>query len=171
MARYAGIVQDDVANAPGICTSIFMQGCPIHCKGCQNPETWDFEGGKPFTKEIINQLIEFIGANGIRRDFCIMGGEPLCAQNIGVVAYMIEKIKEKYPYIKIYIWTGYTFEILKELAEFDGDLEYILKNIYCIVDGPFELENRDITLKMRGSINQHIRYLKDGEEIEEKRDR
>lgn len=159
--RYAGIIKNDISAAPGVCVSFFTQGCPFKCVGCHNPQTWDFEGGKELTDEVVDELINSINDNGISRDLCIMGGEPLCDENIPVTYYIIKKVKQTYPNIKIYIWTGYTLEELN----LKMDVEYmqeIFQNIDCIVDGRFIFEKRDITLPMRGSSNQRIIYLKEG---------
>ena len=159
--RYAGIIKNDISAAPGVCVSFFTQGCPFKCVGCHNPQTWDFNGGKELTDEVVDELINSINANGVSRDLCILGGEPLCDENIPVTQYIIKKVKQVYPNIKIYIWTGYTLEELK----LKMDVEYmqeIFKNIDCIIDGRFIFEKRDITLPMRGSSNQKIIYLKEG---------
>ena len=74
--RYAGLIKNDIAAGPGLCTTFFTQGCPHHCSGCHNPETWDYEGGKEFTPEVIDEIVEALTAQGIERKLCIMGGEP-----------------------------------------------------------------------------------------------
>lgn len=153
--RYAGIIKNDISGAPGVCLSFFTQGCPFHCIGCHNPETWDFNGGKEFTEETINDIKQLLKANGINRNLCIMGGEPLCEENIPVVETLIKEVKKEFPDIKIYIWTGYLYEDLEN----NDNLKYILSNIHCIIDGRFVVEKRDITLPMRGSSNQRIIYL------------
>lgn len=76
--KYAGIIKNDTAAGPGLCLSFYTQGCPHHCSGCHNPETWDFNGGKEFTDETLQMILENINANGIERPLCILGGEPLC---------------------------------------------------------------------------------------------
>jgi len=159
--RYAGIIKNDISAAPGVCVTFFTQGCPFHCIGCHNPETWDFNGGRELTDTVINDLIDAINANGVNRNFCIMGGEPLCEQNLPVTDLVISKVKEVYPDIKIYVWTGYTMEELNQRVD-DELLKYVLYDIDCIVDGRFVFEKRDITLPMRGSSNQRIIYLKEG---------
>lgn len=159
--RYAGIIKNDISAAPGVCVTFFTQGCPFHCIGCHNPDTWDFNGGKELTDTVINDLIDAINANGINRNFCIMGGEPLCEQNLPVTDLVISKVKDVYPDIKIYVWTGYTMEELNQRVD-DELLKYVLYDIDCIVDGRFVFEKRDITLPMRGSSNQRIIYLKEG---------
>ncbi len=164
--RYAGLIENDIVDSDdGICVSLWMQGCPHHCKGCHNPETWDFNGGKELTEDIINDLIKSIKANDVNRNLCIMGGEPLCEQNLPVTEYVITRVKEVYPEIKVYVWTGYTMEELDQKVD-DELLKYVLYDINCIIDGRFIFEKRDITLPMRGSSNQRIIYLKEGEQCE-----
>ena len=79
--RYSGLILNDITAAPGLCVSFFTQGCPHRCPGCHNPDTWAFEGGKQFTTETLNEIIAGLTAQGIQRDVCIMGGEPLCEDN------------------------------------------------------------------------------------------
>ena len=157
--KYAGIIKNDVAAAPGVCVTFYTQGCPHHCPGCHNPETWDFEGGREFTPAVFQELLAAISANGIKRNLCIMGGEPLCRDNLFLVHDIIEEVKKLYPDIKIYIWTGYTYEKLLDKKE--KILQNILENIDVLIDGPFVQELRDITLPMRGSSNQRIINLKE----------
>ena len=107
--RYAGLNRNDMSAAPGVSVSFFTQGCPHHCKGCHNPETWDFDGGKEFTFNTLNEIMSSLTANGIVRSLAIMGGEPLCEQNAFLTLLVCKTIKEKMPYIKIYIWTGYYY--------------------------------------------------------------
>ena len=110
--KYAGIIKNDFSAAPGISVSFFVQGCPHHCKGCHNPETCDFDGGKEVTYDALNDIAESLFANGISRSLAIMGGEPLCEQNIFLTLLVVKTIKEKYPNVKIYIWSGYTYDYL-----------------------------------------------------------
>ena len=110
-------------------------------------------------------MIKSIRANDINRNLCIMGGEPLCEQNLPVTEYVITRVKEVYPEIKVYVWTGYTMEELDQRVD-DELLKYVLYDINCIIDGRFIFEKRDITLPMRGSSNQRIIYLKEGEQCE-----
>ena len=110
--RYAGLNKNDMSAAPGVSVSFFVQGCPHHCKGCHNPETWNFDGGKEFTYNTLNEIVESLSANGISRSLAIMGVEPLCEQNIFLTLLVVKTVKEKYPDIKIYIWSGYTYDYL-----------------------------------------------------------
>lgn len=157
--RYSGIIYNDTAAAPGVCLTFFTQGCPHHCKGCHNPETWDYEGGQRFTNDVLEDIIRGLHANGVNRTLCIMGGEPLCDRNIFLIALLIQQVKIKYPNQKIYLWTGYTYEELVKRQ--DNKTKYVLSNIDCLIDGPFIEELRDTTLQMRGSSNQRIIYPKE----------
>lgn len=153
--KYATLKLNDIANAPGISVSLFVQGCPHHCRGCFNPDTWSFEGGKEFTTEILNQILENLHANNIDRNFCVLGGEPLCAENTFLTYMVIKEVKEKSPNTKIYVWTGYTFEELLAHPP-HTKTKSILQMVDVLIDGPYIEELRDITLPMRGSSNQRI---------------
>lgn len=157
--RYAGINYNDMCAAPGVSVTLFTQGCPHHCEGCHNPETWDFNGGKEFTPEVLRKIVAGLTKNGIKRSFCIMGGEPLCEQNTLLTLMTIQYVKQHLPEVKIYIWTGYYYEEL--LKSPDPKISLILKEIDVLIDGPFVKPLRDITLKMRGSSNQNIINLKE----------
>ena len=158
--RYAGIIKNDFSAAPGISVSFFVQGCPHHCKGCHNPETWDFDGGKEFTYDVLNDIAESLFANGISRSLAIMGGEPLCEQNIFLTLLVVKTIKEKYPDVKIYIWSGYTYDYLMSHITTNLHLKQVLDYADFLIDGPYVEELRDISLPMRGSSNQKIIDLK-----------
>ena len=151
--RYSGVIYNDVAAAPGLCVSFFTQGCPHHCPGCHNPETWDFNGGKEFTQEVLDEIISKLNAQGIQRNFCLMGGEPLCEENEFLSFLILSTIKEKSPNTKIYVWTGYKYE---ELLKRGQRISQILELTDVLIDGPYIESLRDITLSMRGSSNQRI---------------
>ena len=95
--KYAGLIRNDLAAAPGISVSFFTQGCPHKCKGCQNPETWDFNGGKEFTPNVLYEIYEAIGANDVERSFCVMGGEPMCEQNLFLTCLVLQNVKLHFP--------------------------------------------------------------------------
>lgn len=154
--RYAGLIRNDFSAAPGISVSFFTQGCPHHCPGCYNPETWDFDGGKEFTYDVLNEIEESLFANGVSRSLAIMGGEPLCEQNIFLTLLVVKTIKEKYPDVKIYIWTGYTYDYLMSRITNNLHLKQVLDYADFLIDGPYVEELRDISLPMRGSSNQKI---------------
>lgn len=149
--KYSGLILNDMTAAPGLCVTFFAQGCPHHCPGCHNPETWDFDGGKDFTEETLDIILNGLTAQGIQRNLCIMGGEPLCEENQLLTYLIVSTVKKKLPDIKIYIWTGYIFEQLTSPIVKD-----ILELTDCVIDGPYIEAERDITLPMRGSRNQRI---------------
>jgi anaerobic ribonucleoside-triphosphate reductase activating protein len=156
--RIAGLKANDVVNCKsGITVSLWMQGCNKHCLGCHNPETWNFEGGYLIdTEELIHNIINLVKENGIVRNFSILGGEPLAPQNRNNTQYIIARVREVYPNIKIYLWTGYTLEELQE--ENSLILNDILSRVDVLVDGRYDETQRDITLPLRGSKNQRVLY-------------
>lgn len=152
--RYSGLIKNDITGAPGLCVSFFTQGCPHRCPGCHNPETWSFDGGKEFSTAVIDEIVEALTAQNIDRNFCIMGGEPLCEENAFLTCLVINEVKRKLPNVKIYIWTGYTYEEL--LTRTNPRIKECLDLADVLIDGPYMASERDITLEMRGSRNQRI---------------
>ena len=151
--KYAKIISNDYINGEGVCVSFWTQGCPHHCVGCHNPETWSFHGGIEDSEEnIINTIIEAISANGIQRNFSILGGEPLCSENRDFIKKLTKTIRTYYPTITIFCWTGYLYENIEKTY---------LENIDVLIDGTFDINKRDITLKLRGSSNQRILNLRE----------
>lgn len=148
--RFSKIKDNDIANGEGIVMSLWTQGCPHHCKGCFNMETWDFNGGKEFKEEDKEYILQNIDKNNIKRNLSILGGEPLCNQNIQGVISLCKAFKEKYPEKIIYVWTGYVLE------EFNDIQKLLLDYIDVLIDGKFEIDNKDLSLKLRGSTNQRI---------------
>lgn len=157
--RFSKIKDNDIANGLGITMSFWTQGCPHHCKGCFNKETWNFEDGEEFTQEDLKYIIENINKNNIKRDLSILGGEPLCPQNVEGVITLCKEFKRHYPEKLIYLWTGYTIE------NFDDIQKEILNYIDILIDGKFEEDRKNLYIKLRGSSNQRVidvkRYLED----------
>ena len=152
--RIGNIKYNDIVDGEGVCVSVWFQGCPHQCLGCHNPETWNFNGGYEIEyEELEKQVLEAIERNGIKRNLSLLGGEPLCESNLEYAIKLAAAAKQKYPDITIYCWTGYTLEQI--LKKYNNS---ILKNIDVLIDGPFILSQRDITLKLRGSTNQRILY-------------
>lgn len=150
--RYAEIKENDIVDCDtGICVSLWVQGCPHHCPDCHNPNQWSFDGGYPYTPEIRDHILDLINKNGIKRNFSVLGGEPLCPENIYGVLQTVKIVRKEFPDIKIFVWTGYR---LRELQNQYPTLDF--SDIDFIIDGRYEKDKRDITLKMRGSTNQRI---------------
>lgn len=156
--KYADIKYNDVVNGEGVNVSFWVQGCPHHCKNCHNPEQWDFNKGKEFTIEVLNDLKQAIVKNNIKRNLSILGGEPLCPENLFLTTLVIKELKQEYPDLKIYVWTGYVYEDL--LNNQNPHLKYILNTIDVLIDGPYIESLKDLTLPLRGSKNQRIIQLK-----------
>lgn len=149
--RYATIKPNDTANGEGVTVSFWTQGCEHHCKNCFNKETWDFNGGKEYSRTVRQEVLESINKNGIMRNFAVLGGDPLAPQNIDVTLDVVSSVRREFPNIKIYLWTGYEFDKIR-----DEDTKFILHYIDVLIDGKYEESLRDITLKFRGSSNQRV---------------
>lgn len=157
MSRLAKINWNDATNGNGVCVSIFLQGCPYHCPGCFNQETWNPAGGQPIDfPNFIRQLIDKIQENGIERGLSFLGGEPLVSYNLEFVDKVTTIIKAIYPSTPVYIWTGGIFENHLKDAESSPVLHHILSLTDVLIDGPYQQDKRDITLYLRGSSNQRI---------------
>lgn len=154
--KYAGLIKNDMSAAPGVSVSFFVQGCPHRCRGCHNADTWDFDGGKEFTMETLYEIIDALTANGIKRSLAVMGGEPLCEENVFLTHMVISEVKKRLPDVQIYVWTGYYYEDLLTKAKDKLRVEQVLELTDYLIDGPYIEELRDITLPMRGSSNQSV---------------
>lgn len=151
--RLAGVIRESIVDGPGIRMTVFTQGCPHHCKGCHNEQTWDFSGGYDSSTE---RILEEAKKDPILRGLTFSGGEPFSqAESLAVLA---KEAKENG--YDIFCYTGYTFEHL--VSQFDTHPEYkaLLEQCDWLVDGPFVLEKRSLMLKFRGSTNQRILDVK-----------
>lgn len=146
MLNLSGIVQDSIVDGPGIRTTIFSQGCPHHCPGCHNPETWDFGCG---TDMPVETLVEIVRENPLCRGVTFSGGEPF-AQAEGF-AKLARLLKDKGYEVASY--SGYTFEELLEGTDAEKEL---LRSIDILIDGPFLMAEKSLELSFRGSRNQRI---------------
>lgn len=157
--KYNKIRKMDVSNGPGIRVSIFMQGCTFKCKGCFNPETHDFNGGKEFTEETIERVLELCSKEYIV-GLSILGGEPLHPKNIEGTTKLAAAFKNRYPYKTLWIWSGFLFD--RDLRD-----KEILKYIDVLVDGQYNCDLYSPILKWKGSSNQRVidvkRTLKKGD--------
>lgn len=153
--RFHDITTCDVNNGDGFRVTLWVAGCTHHCKGCQNPETWDFKGGQPFGPEAHEYLFSELAKPYIQ-GITFSGGDPLCLPD--EVTALAKEIKEKLPKKDIWVYTGYTIEQI----EADPKLRQILPYADVIVDGEYVQALRDVTLAFRGSRNQRILWLKDG---------
>ena len=149
--NYCGLNKNDIANGEGVRVSLFVSGCRNHCKGCHNPEAWDFSYGKPFTAETEKEIIDALRPSWIQ-GISILGGEPCEEENERVLLLLLKKIWWEMPEKDIWLYSGYTYEMLRG--------EEILHYVDVLVDGPFIEEKKDISLQFRGSSNQRILDMK-----------
>ncbi len=155
--NYATVKFNDIANGLGIRTSLFVSGCTHFCKGCFNAEAWDFNYGKPFDEEIQNKII-----NSLKSPFCdglsLLGGEPFEPCNQKALLPFLERVKREVPNANVWCYTGYLFdeELLKESRAKTEDTIKLLNLIDVLVDGEFIEEQKNISLRFKGSENQRI---------------
>ena len=155
--NFANIKYNDIANGEGVRTSLFVSGCTHHCKGCFNQEAWDFNYGNPFTEDVQNQILKSLEPSWIN-GLTLLGGEPMEPANQKCLLEFVKKVKTIYPNKTIWCFTGYLFdaELLNKSRARCPYTDEFLSYIDILVDGKFMLEQKDITLRFRGSRNQRI---------------
>lgn len=160
--NYADIKQYDVANGPGIRVSLFVSGCTHHCKECFNPETWDFNYGKPFTGETLNQIIEYMAPDYVK-GLTLLGGEPFEHVNQQGLLPLVKAVRETYPAKNIWCFSGYDFEkdILGRMVLEWKETKELLSYIDVLVDGEFMIDKKDLGLAFKGSSNQRTILVKE----------
>ena len=163
--NYSSIVKNDFTAGDGVCVTLYVSGCSLRCPGCHNPQAQNPNYGVPYTEDTTKEIVNALTANGIQRNLCIMGGEPFYSNNAPEILQLILEVQDKAPDTKIYVWSGYTYEELYSNGNYA--IACALQNINYLIDGPYIQEQRDITLKMRGSKNQRILRLEDGKIVEE----
>ena len=158
--RYNKVRKMDISDGPGVRVSVFLQGCSFHCKNCFNSSTWDFNGGKEFTDETINEILSLCDRSYIC-GLSILGGEPMHPKNIKGTIKLAKAFKEKYPDKNIWSWSGFLMENICD--------KEIFNYLDVLVDGQFVEELRDPRLKWCGSSNQRVidikKTLKKGEVV------
>lgn len=155
--NYCEIKNCDIANGKGVRVTLFVSGCRNHCKGCFQPETWDFAYGEPFTEEIENQILEMLEPSYID-GLTLLGGDPFEPENQRDLINFLRRVKSSFPRKNIWCFTGYTYEMLTTEGTHPRCevTDEMLSLIDTLVDGPFEEELKDISLAFRGSSNQRI---------------
>ena len=151
--NYCGLNKNDIANGEGVRVSLFVSGCRNHCKGCHNPEAWNFSYGQSFTGETEDEIIEALRPSWIQ-GLSVLGGEPCEDENEKVLIPFLQRVKQESPNSDTWLFSGYTYEMLKGSE--------ILNYVDVLVDGPFLPEQKDISLAFRGSRNQRIIRLRNG---------
>ena len=154
--NYSGIKTFSIENGTGVRVSLFVSGCRHHCKGCFNEETWDFFHGDVFTKEVEDQIIE-----AMRPDYMagitLLGGDPGEPENQEALLPLLRRMKQEFPEKTVWMYTGYLLEDFKiGNKAYCNATEEFLKACDVVVDGPFILEKKNLSIKFRGSQNQRI---------------
>lgn len=159
---YGNIKPIDIANGTGVRVSLFVSGCRNHCKGCFQPETWDFCYGKPYTNETEVEIIKALSPDYIS-GLSVLGGDPFEPENQRGLLPLLRKVKSTYPNKDVWVYTGYSLETLLSGRSHPCCPETLemLSYIDTLVDGRFEEKLKDISLQFRGSSNQRIINLKE----------
>lgn len=155
--HYGEIKNCDIANGIGVRVSLFVSGCTNHCEGCFQPETWDFNYGNDFTEETENRILEMLAPDYIC-GLTVLGGEPFEPENQRVLVDFLRKVRRKYPEKSIWCFTGFTLEMLEtEGTHCHSEVtEEMLSLIDVLVDGRFDKNKKNISLRFRGSENQRL---------------
>lgn len=182
--RYSSMRNLDISNGEGVGVSLFVQGCPFHCFGCFNSDTWDFNGGKEWTEKTKDKFMKLINRPYIKR-ISFLGGECLAEQNLDEILSLIKQIRNSYPDKTIWLYTGYHVfinypeshrqhkvilstrpnastniiyddELFFKKKEEDRKRSEIIFNVDVLVDGEYIDEQKDLSLKWRGSKNQRV---------------
>ena len=167
--RFASMRNLDISNGEGVGVSLFVQGCDRHCFNCFNSETWDFNGGKEWTEKTKNKFMELIDRPYIKR-VSFLGGEPLAERNLDEVLSLIKEIRISYPEKTIWLYTGFQWSQIiakihppifpDEKFEHDRNIhmkrQKIISNVDVLVDGEYIDEQKDLSLRFRGSKNQYV---------------
>lgn len=155
--NYALIRENDIANGPGVRTSLFVSGCRHHCKGCFNPETWNFNYGNPFTQKEIEYIIKASQPSFID-GLTLLGGEPFEPENQKALIELLKQFRETIPNKNVWCYTGFSFEddLLPKIHENKEHVAELLPLIDVLVDGKFIEELKNSSLLFRGSSNQNI---------------
>ena len=161
--NYAAIKKSDIANGEGIRTTLFVSGCRNRCKNCFQPETWDFNYGKPFTPDVAEEIFKSF-ENPVVRGLTLLGGEPMEPENQKALLPFLEEFKSRFPNKTVWLYTGNLYEELTgELGEHPKHLDItpqLLALVDILVDGRYIEEEHKLGLRFRGSQNQRIIDMK-----------
>ena len=160
---YGKIKEYDIADGPGVRVSLFVSGCRHHCRECFNPETWSFTYGQAFTQDTLTYILELLAPAYIR-GFTLLGGEPFEPENQPVLARLLQEIRLRLPKKDIWCYTGYLYDVDLQPGGrvYTDHTRTMLSCIDVLVDGEFIVEQKDLTLAFRGSKNQRIIALREG---------
>lgn len=150
--RYHNITHDDMLNGDGLRVVLWVAGCTHHCPKCQNPITWDINGGLPFDEEAHDEIMAELEKDYVS-GITFSGGDPLHPDNRQEIGKLIQEIKAQYPQKTIWLYTGFVWDDIKDLP--------FIADVDVLVDGPFQIDNLDVKLHWRGSSNQRVIHVKE----------
>ena len=162
--NYSNIKYCDIANGTGVRTTLFVSGCRRHCKECFNPEAWPLAAGEPFTEEVQQKIIDSLAPDYVA-GLTLLGGEPFEPENQRGLVDFVERVRTTYPDKQIWSYSGFTIEELLgrepvhppyTISPVTEVTDRLLMCLDVLVDGAFEIEQKDITLRFRGSRNQRL---------------
>jgi len=155
--NYGKIAKCDIANGPGVRVTLFVSGCTNHCKGCFQPETWNFRYGREFGFQAQQEIFVELDKPFVR-GLTLLGGDPFEPENQKALLPFLQEVKVRYPNKDIWAYTGFTYDLLKQDGSYPRceATDEMLEIVDVLVDGRFVLELKDIRLRFRGSSNQRI---------------
>ena len=154
---YGAIKKTDIANVTGVRVTLFVSGCTHHCRGCFQPESWDFQYGSPYTKETEQEILNALDHDYIK-GLTLLGGEPFEPENQKVLVRLLKNVRARFPQKDIWCYTGYTYEtdLIEDSRARCEVTDDMLSLIDVLVDGEFHEAEKDISLRFRGSKNQRL---------------
>ena len=155
--NYGEVKEFDIANGVGVRVSLFVAGCRHRCEGCFNPGMWQFGSGRPFDADAEDMVMHAL-ESPVVRGLSVLGGEPLEPENQRPVLSLLRRVRRELPRKDVWLWTGFVLDdLLSGGSRADTDvLMDVLGEVDVLVDGPFVLQRRDLTLRFRGSGNQRV---------------
>ena len=155
--HYGNIKNYDIADGEGVRVTLFCSGCTNRCEGCFQPETWDFCYGKEYTKETEDQLIQMLTNPNIQ-GLTLLGGDPFEPSNQRTLITLLRRVKQELPTKDVWAYTGFVYEqdLLEGQRKHTEVTDEMLSYIDVLVDGPFVIDEKDISLYFRGSTNQRV---------------
>ena len=154
---YGAIKKTDIANGTGVRVTLFVSGCTHHCRGCFQPESWDFQYGSPYTKETEQEILNALDHDYIK-GLTLLGGEPFEPENQKVLVRLLKNVRARFPQKDIWCYTGYTYEtdLIEDSRARCEVTDDMISLIDVLVDGEFHEAEKDISLRFRGSKNQRL---------------
>ena len=161
--NYGMIKEYDIADGPGVRVSLFVSGCRHHCKGCFQPETWDFSYGQEYTQQTQEKILQLLSPSYIE-GLTLLGGEPFEPENQAALHALVKEVKARFPQKNIWCYTGYLYDVdlIPGGKVYTADTDGMLSCIDVLVDGEFIQSQKDLSLVFRGSRNQRVIRLADG---------